>query len=81
MNRTVMFTCLALAGCAWVPPPDSKKLDAKKTDDPFGQPYRVVCEDNGETRVYSNGRDGKEGTPDDIRDDFKPSDVKRVAEL
>src|SRR6478736_5113896 len=28
MNRTVMFTCLALAGCAWVPPPDSKKLDA-----------------------------------------------------
>ena len=28
MNRTVLFTCLALAGCAWAPPPDAKKLDA-----------------------------------------------------
>ena len=60
---------------------ESKKLDAKKTDDPFGKPYRIVCEEGGDLRVYSNGRDGKEGTPDDIRDDFKPSDIKRVADL
>ena len=60
---------------------DSKKLDAKKTDDPWGSPYRVVCEDGGDMRVYSNGNDKKEGTPDDVRDDFKPTDIKRVAEL
>ncbi len=60
---------------------ETKKLDASKTDDPFNTPYRIVCEENGDVRVYSNGRDTKEGTPDDIRDDFKPSDIKRVAEL
>lgn len=60
---------------------DAKKLDAKKTDDPWGSPYRISCEEAGELRVYSNGNDRKEGTPDDVRDDFKPSDVKRVADL
>lgn len=61
---------------------DGKKLDAKKTDDPWGHPYRIVCDDEGgELRVYSNGKDGKENTPDDIRDDFKEADVKRVANL
>jgi len=59
----------------------SKKLDAKKTDDPWNKPYRIVCGEGGELRVHSNGPDGKEGTPDDVRDDFKPSDIKRVAEL
>lgn len=58
----------------------SKKLDAKKTDDPWGTPYRITCEGD-EVRVHSNGRDAKENTPDDVRDDFKPSDIKRVAEL
>lgn len=60
---------------------DAKKLDAKKTDDPWGQPYRIACEEGGDVRVYSNGRDAKEGTPDDVRDDFKASDIKRVADL
>jgi general secretion pathway protein G len=61
---------------------EGKKLDAKKTDDPWGHPYRIVCEDEGgDLRVYSNGKDGKENTPDDIRDDFKEADVKRVANL
>jgi general secretion pathway protein G len=61
---------------------DGKKLDAKKTDDPWGHPYRIVCENkSGDLRVYSNGKDGKENTPDDIRDDFKEADVKRVANL
>ncbi len=60
---------------------DAKKLDAKKTDDPWGSPYRIACEDGGDLRVYSNGNDRKEGSQDDVRDDFKPSDVKRVADL
>lgn len=59
----------------------AKKLDEKKTDDPWGSPYRVACEEGGDLRVYSNGNDRKEGTPDDVRDDFKPSDIKRVADL
>ena len=58
---------------------DAKKLDAKKTDDPWGKPYKVLC-DQGETRVLSFGADGQEGTGDDVRDDFKPSDIKAAAE-
>ncbi|MFO0554893.1 MAG: prepilin-type N-terminal cleavage/methylation domain-containing protein [Polyangiaceae bacterium] len=57
----------------------AKKLDAKKVDDPWGKPYRVVCEGD-DIRVWSNGRDGKEGSPDDVADDFKPSQIKEVAE-
>jgi general secretion pathway protein G len=59
---------------------DSKKIDAGKTDDPWGMPYRISCEE-GDVRVYSNGNDRKEGTPDDIRDDMKPTDWKKIAEL
>lgn len=59
---------------------EAKKLDAKKTDDPWGSPYRITCEGD-ETRVISNGKDGKENTPDDVRDDFKKSDIERVANL
>ena len=45
-----------------------------------GKPYRIVCEE-GDIRVISSGSDKQEGTADDIRDNFKPSDVKRVAAL
>ncbi len=31
--------------------------------------------------MISSGNDRKENTPDDIRDDFTPTDVKRVKEL
>ena len=58
---------------------EAKKLDSKKTDDPWGRPYRISCEDD--IVVFSNGKDGKEGTPDDVRNDFKPADIKRVADL
>lgn len=57
-----------------------KKLDAKKIDDPWGRPYHITCNDD-DIRVTSAGKDGRFFTPDDIRDDFKPSDIKRVAEL
>lgn len=59
---------------------ESKKLEAGKTDDPWGSPYRVSC-DGDDVHVYSNGKDGKENTPDDVRDDFKKSDIERVANL
>ncbi len=57
----------------------SKKVDAKTTEDPWSTPYKIVCAD-GDIRVLSFGADKKEGTPDDIRDDFRDSDVKRIAE-
>lgn len=58
----------------------SKKLDGKKIDDPWGMPFKVVCAD-GDIHAISNGNDRKEGTPDDVRDDFKAADIKRVQGL
>ena len=58
---------------------DAKKLPASKTDDPWGKPYKVLC-DEGEIHVVSFGKDGQEGTGDDVRDDFKPTDIKNVAD-
>ncbi len=58
----------------------AKKLDGKKADDPWGRRYSISCEAE-ELRVTSAGKDGHFHTPDDVRDDFKPSDIKRVAEL
>lgn len=59
---------------------EAKKLEKGKTDDPWGQPFKIHC-DGGDITVTSNGRDRKEGTPDDVKDDFKPADVERVAKL
>jgi general secretion pathway protein G len=58
----------------------AKKIDARKTDDPWGQRYYVACVDD-QIRVRSAGKDGRFYTPDDIRDDFKPSEMKLAAEL
>jgi general secretion pathway protein G len=59
---------------------NSKSIDAKKTDDPWGSPYKIVCQD-GEIHVISPGNDRKENTPDDVRDDMKPSEVEKIANL
>lgn len=59
---------------------NAKKIDGKKTEDPWGMTYKIKCEE-GEVRVVSPGNDRKEGTPDDVRDDFKPSDIEKVAKL
>ena len=59
---------------------NSKKIDSKKSDDPWGSPFKIHCGE-GEVNVTSNGRDKRENTPDDVRDDFKPSDIERVAKL
>ena len=58
----------------------ARKLEANKTDDPWGTPYRIECADE-DVRVWSNGKDRIAGTADDIADDFKPADIKRVASL
>lgn len=58
----------------------SKRLDLTTANDPWGKPFRIVCGE-GDIRVLSSGNDRKDGTPDDIRDDFTPTDVKRVKEL
>jgi general secretion pathway protein G len=59
---------------------DGKQIDGKKTDDPWGTQFKVSCEGD-EITVTSSGQDKKEGTPDDVKDDFKDADVKRVAAL
>lgn len=57
-----------------------KKLDPNRTDDPWGNRYRVVCEGD-DVHAVSVGRDGIEGTADDIRDDATASDLERISEL
>ncbi len=59
---------------------DAKKLDAKKTDDPWGKPYKVLC-DEGDVHAVSFGPDGQEGTGDDVRDDTSKAQIKKIAEM
>ena len=58
----------------------AKRLDANTANDPWGKPFRIVCGE-GDIRVLSSGNDKKDGSADDIRDDFTPVDVKRIKEL
>lgn len=58
----------------------AKRVDSKTADDPWGKPFRIACGE-GDIHVLSSGNDRKDNTPDDIRDDFSPTDVKRVKEL
>jgi general secretion pathway protein G len=58
----------------------AKLIDGNKTDDPWGQPYKIKCED-GEIRVYSSGDDRKENTPDDIRDNMRQSELDKIAKM
>ena len=59
---------------------DGKHLDKGKTEDPWGTPFKIQC-DGDEISVVSAGRDRKENTPDDVKDDFKDADIKKVAGL
>jgi general secretion pathway protein G len=56
----------------------AKKIDAKKSADPWGTRYRVSCEDS-DLHGISAGQDRKVQTPDDVRDDIKPDDVAKIA--
>ena len=58
----------------------AKQIDGSKTDDPWGKPFVIKC-DGSDVHVISTGNDRKEGTPDDVRDDMKDSDVKKLMEL
>ncbi len=58
----------------------SRKLDGQHTDDPWGMQFRIDCSE-GEIHVWSNGNDRKPGTPDDLKDNFKPTDINRVKAL
>jgi general secretion pathway protein G len=56
----------------------AKKLDATRSDDPWGSRYDVACEGD-DLHGVSAGRDRKPGTADDVRDDITPQDVERIA--
>jgi general secretion pathway protein G len=58
----------------------SKKLDGKKIDDPWGTQYKVDCS-GGEIHGVSAGNDKKFGTQDDLRDDFKDAEIKKVKNM
>ena len=58
----------------------SKKLDGKRTEDPWNVTYKIDCGE-GEIHAVSAGNDRKFGTQDDLRDDFKDADIKRVKNL
>lgn len=59
---------------------NAKKLEKGKTQDPWGSPFKIECKE-GDINVLSAGKDRKEGTPDDIRDDFTKADIQKVANL
>ncbi|MDC3956053.1 prepilin-type N-terminal cleavage/methylation domain-containing protein [Polyangium jinanense] len=56
------------------------KIDGKKTDDPWGVPYRILCAGK-EINVISCGNDRKPDTEDDVWDDFKPAELDRLSAL
>ncbi|XXT40149.1 type II secretion system protein [Sorangium sp. So ce513] len=61
---------------------NAKQIDGNKIDDPWGQPYRIRCDEaTNEIRVISSGNDKRENTPDDIRDDMKQSELNKIAEM
>lgn len=60
---------------------NSKKLEKGKTNDPWGSPFKIDCKEGDEIRVTSAGKDKKEGTGDDVRDDFTKADIERVSKL
>jgi hypothetical protein len=59
---------------------ERKRIDASKSIDPWGAPYAIRCDDAG-VHAISAGADGREGTADDIRDDFTDADLRRVKGL
>ncbi len=60
---------------------NARKLEKGKTNDPWGTAFKIECKEGDEIRVTSAGKDKKEGTSDDVRDDFTKADIERVAKL
>lgn len=57
----------------------AKKLEAGKTNDPWGKPYKINCDDG--IRVTSSGKDGKDGTPDDVPDNLPEKEIPKIADM
>jgi general secretion pathway protein G len=55
----------------------AKKLEPGKTNDPWGKPYKVLCEES-DIRVVSSGKDGKEGSADDVRDNVTDKEIDAI---
>ncbi|MFO0759627.1 MAG: hypothetical protein U0359_24250 [Byssovorax sp.] len=58
----------------------AKKIEAKKTVDPWGTPYKIECA-KGEVHGVSAGKDRQPGTADDVRDDVTSADIQRILAL
>lgn len=58
---------------------NSRKLEKGKTNDPWGTPFKIECKEGSEIRVSSPGKDKKEGTPDDVRDNMTKAEIKAAA--
>ena len=59
---------------------DARKVDARKTDDPWGSSYTILCEEEA-LHVASPGHDRRLHTPDDVRDGMKPSELEAISRL
>lgn len=57
-----------------------KKIDEGKTNDPWGKPYKINCTEDG-IRVISAGKDGKEGSQDDVPDNLPDKDIDKIADM
>ena len=60
---------------------NARKLEKGKTNDPWGTPFKIECKEGDNINVISAGKDRKDGTSDDVRDDFTKADIERVAKL
>jgi hypothetical protein len=60
---------------------DARELKPDASVDPWGNPLRIQCLKSGDLHVSSDGVDRREGTKDDIRDDFKVRDIRMASEL
>lgn len=58
---------------------NDRKLEKGKTNDPWGTPYKITCGEGGEIRVTSPGKDKKEGSADDVKDNMTKAEIKKAA--
>ena len=60
---------------------NSRKLEKGKTNDPWGTPFKIQCGEGSEIHVTSAGKDKKEGTQDDIKDNSTKAEIKAIAKM
>lgn len=84
-QATELFLATCSSDCPPCPSVDdlaaSRTLDRRKRDDPWGQPYQVVCTGDDDVWVYSFGRDRVAHTADDIASDMPESNLETLDEL